>query len=405
TTLATAVVADLNFIDYYYTAVQIHEDSWRNDLKSIQQQILKDVFPAYTNDGNLILRNCAEGRDHLTAAFKAQGNKSVFIFIDNVLRKEDLQEIFPKSLRGLPGGSRIIVTARNLRETDILKQAGLARREHLVDTLPEKEAIQVVFKDANLDEIKERKRDIVHKTLQICNGIPLVLEIVGASLRKQNYEVEKCTQIFEALETGKDIKEEKLSQRLVTSVYNELESSTQEAFLDICCFFVNWSRQDVEYIVGSEELTLLKEAALVKTSEKDQLIVHDIIRIKGMSMGKSNRIMDMQSWSEAANDNQKLSKIKGVWLTADESGSGCELEEQHLVSMKSSLRVLGLGSQIKIKGLTVKKSKFRELRFLHLGGDISGLGPLNLESLERLAVFYGPVFKDGVTLYKIRLHF
>ena len=118
----------------------------------------------------------------------------------------------------------------------------------------------------------------------------------SARLRKQNYKVDRGTQICEALETGEDIKEENLSQRLVTSVYGGLEASTQEAFLDICYFFVSWSRHDVECIVGAEEVIHLEEAALFKMSVKGNLIVHDIIRAKGLSMSESNRIMNMDSW-------------------------------------------------------------------------------------------------------------
>ncbi|XP_059066478.1 uncharacterized protein LOC131857776 [Cryptomeria japonica] len=281
----------------------------------------------------------------------------------------------------------------------MLKDAGLARREHFVDTLAPEEARKILF--GNFNPSNTRHRDNVQKILQICAGIPLVLEIVGARLRKQNYMVDRCTQIFEALQTGGDIKGENLSQRLVNSVYDELEESTREAFLDICCFFVNWSRRDVEHIVGTANITLLQEAALMKTLDKDELIVHDIIRAKGRSLSKCNRIMDMQSGLEVAHDDQKLKQIKGVWLGKEESESGNEVDEKQLYSLKNSLRVLGLESQIKVSGSSQKSSKFKELRFLQLGGDISALWPANLESLERLTVFHGPVFKDGVTLYQL----
>ncbi|GLJ41393.1 hypothetical protein SUGI_0856810 [Cryptomeria japonica] len=175
---------------------------------------------------------------------------------------------------------------------------------------------------------------------------------------KHNFVVEGCTQIFEALERGKDVIEENLSRRLFTNVYNELEASTQEAFLDICCFFASWSRRDVECIVGAEDLTHLEEAALFKTSDKDNVIVLDIFRAKGLSMSESNRITSMQSWLDVC-DNKRFDQIKGIWLTREESEPA-------------------------------------------LGGNMSGLWPVNLESLERLAVYHGPVYKDGVTLCKAR---
>ncbi|GLJ41395.1 hypothetical protein SUGI_0856830 [Cryptomeria japonica] len=399
TTLAIALIADLDLTGYNYSAVQIQEDRSRNDIKCMQQQILKDAFPVYTYGRNVTLRNSAEGRNHLTSAFQAQGNKPVFLFIDNALRAEDLKELFPKRLSGLPMGSRIVITTRNLGETDMLKDTGLARREHIVDTLPHEEARKILFGDFTPDNSGDR--DDMQKILQICAGIPLVLEIVGARLRKQNYMVDRCTQIFEALERGGDIKEENLSKRLVTSVYKELEASTQEAFLDICCFFVSWSRHDVECIVGAEEVTHLEEAALFKTSVEGNVIVHDIIRAKGWSMSESNRITDMQSWLDVVSENQRLEQIKGVRLSREETEAEYEIDENRIFSMKKSLRVLALGNKINVSRSGQKAPNFKELRFLRLGGDISGLWPVNLESLERLAVFHGPVFKDGVTLYRL----
>ncbi|XP_057842406.2 disease resistance protein RPV1-like isoform X2 [Cryptomeria japonica] len=400
TTLATAVIAELDLANYNYSGVQMKEDRPSNYIKCMQEQILKDAFPAYTYDRNVTLRNSAEGRDHLTSAFQAQGNKPVFLFIDNALRTEDLQELFPKRLSGLPKRSRIVLTTRNLGVTDMLKDAGLTRREHIVDTLPDQEAIEILLKD-DLHNTINRDTDDMRKILRICAGIPLVLEIVGSRLSKQNFMVERCTQIFEALERGKDVIEENLSKRLFTNVYNELETSTQEAFLDICCFFASWSRHDVECIVGAEEVTHLEEAALFKTSDKGKLVVLDIFRAKGMSMSESKRITDIQSWVDVVRENQRLDQIRGLWLERDETDAVYELHENHILSMKKSLRVLALGNKINVSPSGRKTPKFKELRFLRLGGDISGLWPVNLECLERLAVFHGPVFKDGVTLYRL----
>ncbi|XP_059066479.1 disease resistance protein RPV1-like [Cryptomeria japonica] len=109
----------------------------------------------------------------------------------------------------------------------------------------------------------------------------------------------------------------------------------------------------------------------------------------------------MESWMEIAHDDQKLKQIKGIWLGKEESGSGYEVDEKQLHSLKNSLRVLCLESQIKISGSSQKTAKFKELRFLRLGGDISALWPANLESLDRLTMFHGPVYKDCVTLYQL----
>ena len=61
--------------------------------------------------------------------------------------------------------------------------------------------------------------------------------MVGAHLHNRNYDVEHCTQIIGALQNRGNIREDNLSNRLSHFVYNQLEESTKEAFLDICCFF------------------------------------------------------------------------------------------------------------------------------------------------------------------------
>ncbi|XP_057813711.2 disease resistance protein RUN1 [Cryptomeria japonica] len=396
TTLATAVIADLDLTDYNYSGVEIKENRSRNNIICMQEQILKDAFPAYTYDRNATLRNSTDGRDHLISAFQANGNKPVFLFIDNAFRAEDLKDLFPKRLAGLPMGSRIVITTRNSGVMDMLKDVGLACREHRVGALPQQEATKILLRDFSPDNTRHKEN--VRKALQICAGIPLVLEIVGAHLRKHNYIGDRCTQIFESLER---VNVEILSQRAVTFLCNELDQSTKEAFLDICCFFFNWSRRDVEYIVGAEEVTRLEEAALFKTSNKNKVIVHDVIQAEGLSMSESSRIMDMQSWLEVAGNNQRLGQIKGVWLSGKDFESGYELDEKHIVSMRKNLRVLALGNKINVSRSNQRTPKFNELRFLCLGGDISALWPQNLESLEELAVFHGPVFKDGVTLYQL----
>ncbi|GLJ34798.1 hypothetical protein SUGI_0700390 [Cryptomeria japonica] len=92
-------------------------------------------------------------------------------------------------------------------------------------------------------------------------------------------------------------------------MYNELEASTQEAFLDICCSFASWNRNDVECIVGAEEVTHVEEAALFKTSDKGNVIVLDIFQAKGLSMSESNRITNKQSWLDVLCDNKRLDQI------------------------------------------------------------------------------------------------
>ncbi|GLJ14277.1 hypothetical protein SUGI_0229530 [Cryptomeria japonica] len=132
---------------------------------------------------------------------------------------------------------------------------------------------------------------------------------------------------------------------------------------------------------ADEEVTHLEEAALFKTSDKGNVIVLDIFRAKGLSMSVSNRITDMQSWLDVVCDNK-------------EAG----LPGRRLNLRTNLMRSLALGNKINVSGSSQNTPKFKERRFLKLGGDMFGLWPVNLECLARLAVYHGLVFKDGHVL-------
>ncbi|XP_059077948.1 TMV resistance protein N-like [Cryptomeria japonica] len=135
TTLAKAVVYTVDRNRYNYARIELDLDSDKNNYKEMQQQILKDAFPSYEEGRKIDLRNDEDGREHLTQAFKSGAEKPVFLYIDNALHIKDLEKILPENLRGLPQNSRILVTTRILKETDVLQERGLQRNDYPVKTL------------------------------------------------------------------------------------------------------------------------------------------------------------------------------------------------------------------------------------------------------------------------------
>ncbi|XP_059069684.1 disease resistance protein RPV1-like [Cryptomeria japonica] len=393
TTLAEAVVSKMDLKNYNYSTIEIYQEQEKNDFTRSQQRILKDCFPNYNGGKPVVLTDYKDGRGHLWKAFKCQKEKPIFLFIDNALRLADLKNLLPEELEDLPRGSKILVTTRILQATDIFEgQPNLVRRPCHLQPLPDEETSKILFK--NQDKAATIRKEDLKRILKICSGVPLALKIVGAQLHKQNYRVDRCSNILEILEKGDTIKEEKLSERLVDFVYGELEVYSREAWLDICCFFSKWSRQDVEYIVGAMAVTSLLETGLISSTLKrnhpawEELIVHDIIKAKGQALAKGNRILDVQSLSEAV-DEQRLHQIKGVWLSED------GIEEKHLKLMRKSLRVLALGEGMEAN--RVSQMRFEELKFLQLSGNIA-----QLDKLDKLRVFHGPFFTEGgVTLCKL----
>ncbi|GLJ23945.1 hypothetical protein SUGI_0455180 [Cryptomeria japonica] len=409
TILAQAVVSTVNRESYNYARIELDQVSDKNNYKIMQQQILKDAFPSYNGGKEVILRDDSDGRDKLTEAFQSERNKPVFLFIDNALHKKDLEKILPEDLRSLPQRSRILVTTRILTVTNLLQERGLQRKDYPVKTLSDNHAAEVLCSDP---AIRDGIKDDIEKMLKLCNGIPLVLKMVGAHLRKQKYKVDRCTQMLGALQSGGKIKENDLSNRMFDFVYEKLDESTK----DICCFFdKGFSRRIAEYIVGAEEIAFLQEAALITTvignppflgrleksvdpeenplivealekieferryrEEVELLSVHDIIRSIGRSLSKPSRITDLKSWSEAEKDESKLKGIKGIWLKNED----CVLEKRHINLMEDTLRILvWTGCSINVSGTDAVR--FPELRYMRIGGDICWV---NVEALDKLAV-------------------
>ncbi|GLJ19510.1 hypothetical protein SUGI_0352310 [Cryptomeria japonica] len=395
TYLGNAVYSKLNLKGYNYSSVIMDLDSKKNNIKRMQEQILFDLFPGYNYGREIKLSDTEQGKKELKSAFKKE-NKPVFLFIDNVLRAQDLKDLLPEGLERLGKHIRLLLTARELSSTNMFDQE--FRRKYCVEPLDEKDARKVLCKGKiNLDRIKGDVDQIV----KICGGFPLVLKIVGLHLKNQEYRADRCSQILNALQKGKEIKESGLSECMVDFVFKRFEESTQDAFLDICCFFNGMRRNVVEYTVGSMALKALEDAALITIKvepeyyapmQKDDavIVVHDVIKAKGQNMARSSRITDIESFEEAVQE-KRLQEIKGIALFCDKHHPSYVLENKHLNSMRKSLRVLRLGPNIRVSAKS--EMRFPELRDIYLK-EFFPCVPFNSEALENLAVYRGPLPKD-----------
>ncbi|GLJ19420.1 hypothetical protein SUGI_0350330 [Cryptomeria japonica] len=396
TILATAVYSKLNLDRYIHTRVVMDTDPHRNDIKKMQEQILEDAFPKYNNGKRIDLRNTKQGKEHLERAFREEKNH-VFLFIDNALRNKDLRELLPEDLEGLGKHIRLLLTTRDLAATNMFNKS--LSHEHRVKPLQESDAKKILCKETkNLDRI----RNDVDRILKICGGVPLVLKIVSAHLKNQGYKADKCREILNAMERGEAITEDlkDLSECMVDFVFKKFGPLTQEAFLDICCFFYGMNRRHVEYSVGSLALKTLEDAALIAfkvVGNTQSVVVDDVILAIGKNMGRSTRIKDIESFKDAVEE-KRLGEIKGIQFCFGKGHSSYVFGKAHLDSMRKSLRVFMLGPNISVK--STSDMKFPELRFLHLDEDIPCL-PFHLEDLDKLAVYHGPLLKEGVSIYKL----
>ncbi|GLJ19453.1 hypothetical protein SUGI_0351070 [Cryptomeria japonica] len=366
TYLATAVYSNLILTGYNYTRVVMSMDHQKNDIKEMQQQILNDVFPNYMSvREKKNLRNTEDGKEFLQRPFK-EANRPVFLLIENALQADDLKALLPEDMENFGKHIRLLVTTRNLNATNMFKRK--FRHGYRAEPLPNSDAKKILCSETeNLIHIK----DDVDRILEICNGVPLVLNIVGVHLENQGYRADKCSQILNALEEGKVIKEKNLSACMVDFVFDGFEDFTQEAFLDICCFFNGINRIRVESAVGSLALKALQDAALITIKlvpeyyapmqeNEEIVVVHDVIQAQGKNMAGSTRIRDIKSFETA-------------------------------VAKK-------LGQNIRVRARS--KVAFPELRYVYLNRNIRFV-PFKLKALPKLAVYLGPLVKAGVSIYKL----
>ncbi|XP_059076402.1 TMV resistance protein N-like [Cryptomeria japonica] len=377
TTLASAVFSSLELNDYKHCRINIQRDCSECDLKQLQEQVLKDLFGK-----KIEILNCEEGKNHLSKLFREATSQPVFLFIDNTLRRSDLVKLLPEDLSCLPNRSRILITTRKLEETDMIEDAGVKRYEYIVNPLSEEDSKKFLCLKAlgSVDKSFDKSLDI-DGLLEICRGLPLVLEMVASKLLKLGNDVRACKRTIEFLKDTLPKSERDLSEKTVDVVYNTLEKDLyKDAFLDITAFFNNWDERMVGYIVGEEALQAVKEAALVKITEEGKVIVHDIVRARGRKLSEGDRITDHKSLKWALEDTQRIEKLKGIWLRPPDDSHEFQLEAKDLELMNRSLRILHLGERNRLDGES--KEIFPNLRLLHITGHFG----MELTMLERLAV-------------------
>ncbi|XP_059074595.1 disease resistance protein TAO1-like [Cryptomeria japonica] len=385
TTLADAIYANIDLQNYKHCRIHMEQNCTKNDLKVLQEQILNGLFHQ-----NVKLTDSHQGQGMIWSFFKKNPNQPVFLYIDNALNKADLKQLLPAELGScLPPKSRILVTTRNLQETDIFVDRNIQRREYAVSFLPPTEARKILLRKAS----EYNDENNIDALLKLCGGVPLLLEIIGSQLaissRNTNNNI-----VLELLREGEVVEEEDISDRMVDFVYHRLLPPVKEAFLDITSLFCYWPREEVAYIVGEEEFRALEDATFVKTSKDGRVIVHDIVQARGKKMSEQNRVTDPETLLKCLKDEEKLKNLRGIFLNEKYEHPSIEINDEHLKWMSNSLRVLSYqGSQITFRGKCHKP--LRQLRYLQIASDIPDL-PMEFEKLEHLSIYRGP-FMPGMS--------
>eukprot|EP01018_Ginkgo_biloba_P030261 Gb_32763 [translate_table: standard] len=373
TTLANAVYAlFINNSNDTFKHSKVHLGENPN-IKELLMEIVQDLTCRKQN-----FRDIEEGQRALIQLLSRES--PIFLYIDNVWKCGDLRELLSNNLH-LAEKSRILVTARKETVSDMITSQGIECETYAVQALPFDEAKKLFCKQVfRSEEAPSDRENDINTVVEACSGIPLVLELAGAHLRlRGNGMPENYSRLYELLNRGMPFsghKEQNLSCRLVFAVYETLELSAQEAFLDICCFFKQLQPRGgdeycsvVKSLVGKEELLCLKESALVKEDEFDNIVtVHDVIRAMGCHKSKHTRLTDLNSFSDLLelDDDEKLREVKGIVLEFD-CLPPLDLPAEKLVAMRNSLRILSLEPRtIRMIG-KCNKTSFPNLRYLQVG--------------------------------------
>ncbi|KAH9290547.1 hypothetical protein KI387_034664, partial [Taxus chinensis] len=373
TTLANEVYATLNLKGWKHSKVTLIKNMESHpNIEELQTQILSEL----TGKKHDTVKDYQSGQQELKCILETG---DVFVYIDNILSKEHLENLLPKKINS-QGRVRILATARKNDASVVFECCGVTPCElYPIESLPVESALELLCRKIDrgreinsiVDE-RPQTREIAEK----CNCCPLFLEVVGAYLHKRHNEIEAYEKVFGWLSEGEAFsgyKEDRFDESRILFAYHELEVNAQEAFLDICSFFSDWEWDEVACIVGDEELQCLQEGALVKRIEVEdyfpgysrskrevrRISIHDLILIAGRNKSKGNRFRSADDFSMALENDKDLGQAKGVWLESAEISAG------QLDAMSNSLRVFAMGDETIVRGQCCKQ--FDKLRFLQVG--------------------------------------
>eukprot|EP01018_Ginkgo_biloba_P000681 Gb_36230 [translate_table: standard] len=359
TTLADAVFARLEMKGCKFSTVRLFENTESvPDITKLQTWILQDLTEPNESvpedirrfeDGQRLLRDILE-------------KEQAFIYIDNVLKKDQLQKLLPKKLLNSKK-LRLLLTARNEYVKDVLKLCGIKTCIYSVEPLIPEAAKELLCGKSDVIASDEMQL----KMIEICKGIPLMLDVVGGYLFSSQNKDEAYRKIIEWRDSGKafSVEEDNLETNGLNFAFEKLPESLKDPFHDICSFFTGWDWDEVAAIVGEEELCSLKNRALLRKEEKNNKVnVHDVIHRIGLNQTMGKRFTTDDGLLEALKDNkQKIRGIKGIWFHRQRPSKPFLIPAAKLDSMHNSLRVLHLDSIAVVDGKC--NEKFEQLRYFY----------------------------------------
>lgn len=292
----------------------VRETSKQHGLKSLQDQLLRDVTHAHAN--------CETKATHIFL------EKKVLIILDDVDDREQIEKLVGKSNQFAPG-SRIIVTTRDIDVLAVEHETQNGRilewpervRSFEMEEMESIEALQLFCHHAfGQRHPPNGYLRPCEEVISVIGKLPLVLETLGSLVNQKSENIRKLT-----LEKLTKLPDQGLKTKLMIS-YDALDRETKEIFLDIACFFTGQENYTPIYMWDACGLfpelgiKVLTSMSLVKVLSDNRLWMHDEVRDFGRKIATGRAIVDFAEagrlWdNEEVLDNLRSNEVKKKRIT------------------------------------------------------------------------------------------
>ncbi|WCJ41975.1 Disease resistance protein (TIR-NBS-LRR class) family [Euphorbia peplus] len=279
----------------------------------LQKKLLSDISKGKTQK----IYNVDEG---ITKIKNVISRRRVFLVLDDVDQLEQYNALIGMKEWFCPG-SKIIITTRHER---LLKPREV-KRMFRVDELNDIESLQLFSWHAFAQEHPfEDFQEQTVRSVSLCGGLPLALQVLGSSLSGKSIEVwESALRKLEAIPDSK-------IQAILKVSYDSLEDDhDKNVFLDIACFFTG---KDKAYVISILEgcklyavvgINNLLGRCLLTINEDSKLMMHLLIRDMGREIvrqeapddpGKRSRLWRHRDAFDVLSENSGTEAVKGLTL-------------------------------------------------------------------------------------------
>ncbi|KAL8090840.1 TMV resistance protein N-like [Apium graveolens] len=353
----------------------------RNGIESLQQQLINNVLKRK----DITIDNADHGIELIKARICST---KVLVVIDDLDNLEPL-----KYLEGsFALGSVVIITTRY---EDLLDKVEV-KAKYKLNQMDEDESLQLFTQHAfGKDGIPDTFTELSKKVLKHAGGLPLALRVFGSTLHNESEN--KWEWFIEQLKEApiKDI--EKNLMISFDALKSGDDSSLQEIFLDIACFYIGYSKDDVFGILKTfytrvdQKIDILQKRCLITIRngyEVDDLNYEDEVELLGMH----DLLQDMGRKIARNNSLHEPGKHSRLWIPED---TKTVLKNRRGTdAIHAIICSLGWGP-VKENEVVIDAESFKmmsKLKFLYLNNaNLTGSFEQTFEDLRWLCWIYCPL--------------